>query len=99
MARKRKRRLKGGVVWFLVLANVALGLCFSPVTGASHIRVEGARPSDEARITKELQWLKDKPCAVVLKSTVEQQIYRNALVKSADLSQNIFGRGVLKVEY
>jgi cell division septal protein FtsQ len=99
MARKRKRRLKGGVIWFLVLINVALGLCFSPITGASHVRVIGARPSDESRITEELQWLKNKPCVVVLKQTVEQQIYRNPLVKNVDLSQNIFGRAELKTEY
>jgi len=99
MARKRKRRLRSGVVWILVLINVACGLVFSPVTAATHVRVYGARPSDQARITRELQWLNDRPCVTVDKPSVEEQIYRNALVKSVDLSQNVFGRAELKVEY
>lgn len=99
MARKRKRRLKGGVVWFFVLVSVACGLAFSPVTAITHVRVMGARPSDEARIQKELQWLNGRPCLMVYKPSVEEQILRNPLVKSADLSMNVFGRADLAIEY
>lgn len=101
MARRRKRRkLKTGVIlWALVIVNVALGLAFSPITAATRIRVVGAKPSDAERISKELQWLRDKPCLAVNGLSVEEQILRRPDVKSTELSRNIFGRGQLVVTY
>src|SRR4051794_12816207 len=97
--RRRRRRLKAGaVLWLLVIVNVTAGLLFSPATSLTQIRVKGAQGSDFARITKELQWLKDKPRLTINTPSVEEQILRRPDVRSANLSCNIFG-SELKLAY
>jgi hypothetical protein len=83
----------------LLVINVVAGLLFSPITAANHVNVVGAKPSDVKRIENELQWLKGRPCLRVNGESVEEQIMRRPDVHTAELSQNVFGRGELKVTY
>jgi hypothetical protein len=100
MARRRKRKLKAGVlIWALVLVNLVAGLLFSPITSAAHIRVVGARGSDKKRIDRELDWLRDKPCLAVNAASVEEQVMRRPDVRAASLSRNIFRRAQLEISY
>jgi cell division septal protein FtsQ len=99
MARKPKKHLKPVVVWLLVAINVTCGLVFSPITDITRLHVVGAKAFDKSRIEHELQWLQQRPSLSVNKPSVEEQILRNPLVKTADLSLNIFGHGELKVTY
>ena len=101
MARKRRRRkIKAGpILWALLVVHVAVGLLFSPVTAATRVRVVGAKRSDETRIERELQQLKDKPCLSVNGRALEEQILARPDVRTAELSRNLFGRGELVMSY
>lgn len=60
--RRRKRSIKWGpVLVMLLLANVAAGLWFSPVTSAHSVRVEGMDASDKKAVDDALKVLQDVP--------------------------------------
>jgi len=100
MAPKSKRRPNWGpILWLLVLGNTAAGFAFSPITGATKLKVIGALPSDQARIAAALNGLADKPALRSPRQKVLSDIFRRPDVYDAELNQNIFGRGQLRMTY
>jgi hypothetical protein len=87
------------VLWTLAILNVAAGLAFSPVTGASLVRVVGAEEFDKQRLSRLLGALRDVPCVRVNGYAVESAVLDLPEAKSAVLSRNVFRRAVLEVTY
>lgn len=81
----------------LLMLNFYCGMFFSPITGATGVRVVGADPTDRARIERHLQTLAGKPAWRNDRMRLESLILQNDAVLSAELSQNPFGRGLLKL--
>lgn len=98
MPKKRKRKVLNWppILWTLVVLNVALGFMFSRATAATVVRVYGALDQDRAQITRDLQFLKDRPCLRVDKATMEEKLMFLPHVKSATLDRNIFGRAEVR---
>lgn len=100
MARKRRRRLKAGFVLFvLLLASTTAGMLVSSATAVTKVRVVGAKPWDHERIEKALQPLKGVPVVKVVPERIETELLQLSAMRSAELSRNLFGRAVLKLEY
>lgn len=98
---KRKRvrlRAKPFLVIAIVL-NVGLGLVFSPLTAIRHVRVEGARDADRARIETELQSVRGVPSLRLNPRAVESRILSAPYARNASLSRTIFGSAALNVAY
>ena len=97
---KRRRSIRWApVLWLLVVANTCAGLAFSPVTSVAHVRVEGAKEFDRERIGRALQDLRDVPCLRANAYAVESRFLLLPEARSAELSRNIFRRGVFSVSY
>lgn len=98
--RKRRRSIRWPpVLWTLFLADVCVGLALSPVTGVTHVRVEGARDFDRERVARLLQDLRDVPCLRADAYAVESRFLLLPEARSAELSRNVFGRAVFSVSY
>ncbi len=98
---KRKRvrlRAKPFLVIAIVL-NVYLGLTRSPLTSLRHIRVEGAKAFDQARIEADIQAVQGIPCQQVNPRELESAILELPEARNASLSRNIFGNGLLRIAY
>lgn len=80
-------------------SNACLGLCFSPLTAIRHVRVEGARPQDRARIESMLQTLHGIPALRVSPEALESRVLDAPFVRDATLSRSIFGSALLNVAY
>lgn len=87
-----------GLLWALFLVNVLLGLALSSVTSARHVRVVGASASDQERIRTHLQVLRGIPCLRSNLRKVETLIQAGDAVEVADFTQNLFARGILKIQ-
>ena len=94
----RKLRAKPVLVLVLVLSTV-VGLEFSPITSLRHVRVEGGQPFDQARIQDVLSELRGIPCLRINPTRVESNVLSLPEVRSATLTRNIFGNGLLRVAY
>jgi len=108
MARKRKRKTRSrsqpkpklrAVLWVLLLANIAAGVVWSPVTSIRKVRVTGARDDDRQRLAGVLAALRDVPCARVDRPLIETGVLAESDVRSAVLRRNPFGRATLRVGY
>ena len=103
MARKSKRKKKAlnwpAIVWTLFVANVLLGLFFSPMTSVRHVRVVGAQPHDEDRIQSLAQSLRGRPFGRVGAKEFESSVLQQRDVYEATLSHNLFGSALVKVQY
>lgn len=97
--RKRVRLRARPFLWLAIVSNVLAGLFFSPLTAIRHVRVEGARPRDRARIEELLQSLSGVPALRVSAQGLESKILEAPFVSDATLSRTIFGSGLLHVEY
>jgi hypothetical protein len=86
-------------LWGLFGLNVVLGLLFSQVTSASTVRIVGAPEFERERLTKLAQTLDDRPYFLVDKEQVRTLALENRAVKRASYAANLFGRGVLELEY
>lgn len=104
MPKRSRRKSKGprpsvaAVIWSLLLANVAMGYFYSPITSPTKIRVIGAPPEDRLRIEGYLDDLVDVPFSAISVRKVESDVLANPVVANCDLSLNPFGRGILKLE-
>lgn len=85
------------LLWSAFLANVSLGLLYSPATSARHIRVIGATAQDHDRIRTHLQVLRSVPCLRSNARRVETLIQAGEAVEGAEFTQNLFARGILRV--
>ncbi len=100
MARKSKRRPNWApILWLLVAINVVCGFAFSPITSATKVKVIGAMPSDQVRIEKAAKLLADRPALRSPQNAVLVELYRRADMRSAVISQSIFGRAKIEIKY
>ncbi|MBN8691262.1 MAG: hypothetical protein J0L72_10825 [Armatimonadetes bacterium] len=98
--RKRRRKMQlpvTAMLWLAVAGNSAAGVYFSPATRANVIRIEGSIPSEDPRIQGILESVRGKPAMQVPVSLIESRILESEEIAGAKYSQNIFGRGLLKV--
>lgn len=101
MRKKRKRtrlRPKPFIVLGLIV-NISLGLLFSPLTSVTRVRIVGAAPWDQARLTRVAATMQDIPCAQVHPNKVESLVMALPEVYKTSLSRNLFGSGVLNLSY
>jgi len=80
-----------------VAGNSAAGVYFSSATRANVIRIEGSIPSEDPRIQGILESVRGKPAMQVPVASLESRILESEEIAGAKYSQNIFGRGLLKV--
>lgn len=80
-----------------LVANVAAGLAWSPATGLRRVRVVGVTPGDEQRVETHLQVARRIPALRFDPNRLESLIQARSDVESASFSQNLFGRGVLRI--
>ncbi|MCW5941226.1 MAG: hypothetical protein KIS66_03280 [Fimbriimonadaceae bacterium] len=97
--KKGRLRLRPGFWWLLFVANTAVGLMTSPLTSATKVAVEGAEPFDRDRIAKELRPLEGQPWSAGAGAKVQTKVLALPDVRTARLSQNLFGRGLLQLTY
>jgi hypothetical protein len=98
--RRRRRRLKPAPILFLLLlANVAVGLSFSPLTSVTKARVIGAEPFDRPRLERLLESLSDRPSARIDPRAVETEALKIPEALDSDFRRNILGRAQLKMAY
>ncbi len=96
----RRRRLNWGpVLVMLTVANIAVGLAYSPITSATRVRVEGAYASDKDRIAEAVQLIRRKPALRSGAQPMIEQIYRRPDIRDVTFGQNLFRRGLVKVRY
>ena len=87
------------VLALLLVANIGFGLAFSSATAARIVRVYGARPLDQARIKKELQFLGGVPSLRLNRSRAEAKLMFIPAMRQAVLNRNIFGRADVRLVY
>lgn len=100
-AKRRVRRVIpwSQILWLLLVLNVTAGLLFSPLTAASRVRVVGAHEDDRERLTQEIQGIRGQPCLTADRRGLEALIGRASDMKSVEFALNLFGRGLIKMEY
>lgn len=86
------------LLWAAVLANIGAGLLWSRATAAQRIRVVGAIPDEEGRIRTLLQSLRGVPCVQSSHRRIESLVQAGESVDTAAFTQNLFGRGILRVQ-
>lgn len=103
MARKSKKKKRSinwsSVIWVLFVANILLGILFSPMTSVRHIRIVGAQPHDLERIGSLAQSLRGRTFGRVGAAEFESEVMQQRDVYNANLSHNLFGSAVLMVSY
>ncbi|MBS1707611.1 MAG: hypothetical protein JSS65_02690 [Armatimonadetes bacterium] len=95
----RKPVAWGRWLWAGLGLSIAAGMWFSPLTAPRKIRVVGVRNTDEKAVGQALQALVTTPWLRVNRHSVEESVKQTADIATAKYDGNIFGRGVLKVEY
>lgn len=83
----------------LLIINVAVGLCASPLTAVRKVRVDGAKDEDRPRIEAILRRLKGEPCGLINKHRIESLVMDDSKLRSARLDRNLFGSAVLTLGY
>jgi cell division septal protein FtsQ len=105
MARKRKKKGKklrmrlAPVLWLLFLANLGLGIVYSPITSLRKVRVIDAIEQDEPRLRAELASMNDVPFVLVNPRQIETKALQYPDVAEAAFSRNLFGSGILRIGY
>jgi cell division septal protein FtsQ len=97
--RRRKRLNWGPILILLLAANTAAGLGYSKLTSIVRVQVRGVPEWDRARVGEILQNARNKPALAMNPRIVETAVQGLPEVEMADLSRNVFGRAVLKVQY
>ncbi|HXH60445.1 MAG TPA: hypothetical protein VNI20_03725 [Fimbriimonadaceae bacterium] len=102
-ARKTKRFVKPADpapwLWSILAVNILIGLLFSPVTSLATLRVDGANPIDQEAIGAIVQSAKGAPALRVDRNTIQSAVERISSIEQASLRVNVFGRGVLTLNY
>lgn len=98
--RKKRRKISWTPVLLLgfVLALV-LGLFYSPITAVRNFRVVGAQPHDQDRIANLARGLTGVPFGRVNVHAFETAVLRGRDIYTAQLSHNVFGSAVLRLQY
>lgn len=99
-ARRRKRKSTfpiTGVLWVLFGVHLAIALNWSPLTQVRSVRVVGLPVADEVRVSKALRRLQGIPSLQVRPDVVQTEILKGEWIEQAEYTQNLFGRGLLKV--
>jgi len=82
-----------------LIANVYAGIKWSRLTAITKVRVVGALPEDQQRISDELGAFANIPALQVNPRKVETQLYGRSAVEKVSVSRNVFGRAVVELEY
>ncbi len=100
MAKRRRRKPRWGrILWPLVIISSVSGWFFSSATALTSVRVEGAKPVDEARIRGILETGRYTPFPKLNGSNFESLVMDIPGVDTARLSRTPFGRGTMVVSY
>jgi cell division protein FtsQ len=78
---------------------VSAGVWWSPITSLRSVRVEGALPSDEARLGAIVKKLQDIPLIQIDPRRTESEALENPEILKAELTRSLFGTGLLKITY
>lgn len=87
------------LLWSLFSINFIVGLLFSPVTGLTVLRVEGAPEYDRARIERVAQVMAFRANLTTRSEELRSLVMENSAVESATMRANLFGRGILTIAY
>lgn len=100
-SRKRRARFRIGseIVWLALGVNLAAGALLSPLTAVQRVRVEGVPSFDQARVTEILNSWRGVAAMRWPPQVVESRVQSGSEVHRATFQRNVFGRGVLKVDY
>lgn len=100
-ARKRRRFRPnwGPIVLLVLLANVAIGLAYSPLTAVTRVKVTGVPDWDRARVEDILAKARGVPSLRLDVRAFESEISNASAVKSVDFRRNLFGRAELRASY
>lgn len=100
--RKKRRKIElrpTPWLWLILAINVALGLTFSRITSIVHVRTVGVPRYDKVRIEAIMAKIQDIPCSRIDSRVVESQVMASPDVDKAEFTRNIFGNGLLTVQY
>ncbi|MEA2552272.1 MAG: cell division protein FtsQ [Fimbriimonadaceae bacterium] len=98
--KRKKKAINWGPVLAIALAvNVVLGLFLSPITSVRKLRILGAQPHDTTRLRELAHSLQGVPFGLMPAERFESEVLRQRDVYNADLSHNLFGSGVLRLQY
>ncbi len=86
------------VLWIALGANVALGLLFSPLTKGRIVRTEGADEIAKPYIARAIKTIHGVPAAQLNKYSIESKVMLCDAVQDVTYTQNLFGRGLMKVK-
>jgi cell division septal protein FtsQ len=103
-SKKRPRRKAwrpnwGPILAVALLANVAAGLTFSPLTQIRKIRVSGGETWDRGRLAQLAGRLKRMPAARVDPRVFETAVLATGAVEEADFRRSLFGSAALALRY
>jgi cell division septal protein FtsQ len=88
----------GPLLWVLLVANVASGLYFSPITAVRKVRIVGADESQRGQLVHALQLLKDRSALGLDPREFESVVLKNGAVRNADFRRSLFGSASLRIE-
>lgn len=97
--RKRRRPNWGPILGLLIVANVAAGLMYSPLTEVRRIRIVGAPLWDRGRLVQAAQTLKDVPALSLNPREFETKLLAHRALLNADFRRSLFGSATLRLEY
>lgn len=95
--RKKKRTLKlfrnwNGLVWFLAIVNILVGMAYSPITAPYKVYLSGSFSDDETFVAKIFEQYRAKPWIWINRNEVASQLNAPSNIASVQVSLNMFGR-------
>ncbi len=87
-----------GWLWLFAVLQVLLGLWLSPVTQLRKVRIEGARPDQEARLRTLIEEIRKIPAWQHDSQRLIEKILADESILKARWQQNLFGRAVLSLQ-
>jgi len=106
-SRRRRSRPIGGrrtlnfapILAILLVGNLVAAVFLSPLTQMRRVRVVGAPAWDQERVKGRLEALGNTPFLRINGRRIESDLMTSPAVRNASFSGNLFGLGVLKLDY
>lgn len=95
--KKKSKLILTPWLWLAFFVHLYFAISYSPLTAARVVRVTGTMPGDAERVTDILGQVKNIPAMQVKTMQVESDTQLLDSVLTSEYSQNLFGRGLLKV--
>lgn len=96
-SKRKSRIILTPWLWVAFFVHLYIAIYYSPLTAAKIVRVTGSEPGDAESIAKILNQVKGIPAMQVRTLKVESEIQLLDAVLTSEYTQNLFGRGLLKV--